>query len=127
MDNTVKTEARYFRYPSFHRIHAYHRPSETVKGSISFEDGGRIYGRPVDPAYWTLIGQLDQPIPPPLKVDPVEYKFERVSDMNGPFRGHIGCGELFIIYERGATITGKVAGLDSYVYPIQGETTVPSR
>ena len=128
MDSTVNTEARYFHRPSFvSHIPTYYVLSETVKGCISFEEGGGIYGRPVDPAYWTLIGRLHPPIiPPPLNVDPVEYKFNIVSDMIGPFRGHIGRGELFIIYESGATITGKAAGLASF-YPIEGETTVPSR
>ena len=51
----------------------------------------------------------------------MEYKFDELSDLDGDFRGHIGRGELYIRYESGATITGKVGFGDFF---IQGKTTI---
>ncbi|KAF8724897.1 hypothetical protein AX14_008486 [Amanita brunnescens Koide BX004] len=104
MSNPVETENR-----------------EKVIGYISFE-GDHILGHPHDVSIWTLIGTLNERLPVSVKINPVDYKFNEVEDLNGKFEGHIGFGNLHIKYlKSGATITGRASVGD---YDIKGETWI---
>ncbi|KAF8724898.1 hypothetical protein AX14_008487 [Amanita brunnescens Koide BX004] len=94
---------------------------EKVVGYISFE-GDHILGRSHKASLWTLIGTLNERLPVSVKINPVEYKFNEIEDLNGRFKGHIGFGNLHIKYLRsGATITGR-AGVGDF--EIDGETKI---
>ena len=77
---------------------------------------GRVLGK-------TLDGKFTHPLPIPALVDPAFYKFKKLSDLDGKFKGHVVGGELSITYNKGgATITGKASEPHPIVF--QGETKV---
>lgn len=56
----------------------------------------------------TLVGLFDKPLPIPALVDPAHYKFAKISDLTGRFKGHVIGRKLSITYDKGgATITGE--------------------
>jgi hypothetical protein len=65
-----------------------------------FNINGRVDGEPV-------AGHLSRHIPL-VVVDHAKYHFNKLSDLDGPFKGHVEHDEVSIKYiKSGATITGK--------------------
>ena len=94
--------ARYFLYASFvsHR-RAYQKYSG--RDVINFDGDnikGLVDGKP-------FVGKLGQAFPQHVQVHPMKYHFEKLSDLNGSFRGRIDGSNVLIQYDGSdATITG---------------------
>ena len=116
-DDSTKTG--YFLCASFtsHRP-AYKMFSETAFSGLLILNGrkfdGRVDGRPV-------IGELTHQLPF-IIVNPADYRLHELSELNGPFKGRIDRGDVFIKYIKSdATITGK-ANAGHLIIDFEGET-----
>ncbi|KAG0270772.1 hypothetical protein BGZ95_001547, partial [Linnemannia exigua] len=83
----------------------------------------RLFGRP---AYYDLEeeipgGKLEEKFPvDDFLFDPLTFTFNHPKDFEGPFKGHIGRGEIFLKWEKSdASIRGRAPIGD---FSVTGET-----